>query len=99
MNITKMKKENTLFLVLEGRLDTTTAPQFQEVFIPEIDQEKYICLDCRDLVYVSSAGLRIILLGEKIAQEKSCEITLTNVSEEILEVLEMTGFSEILRVE
>jgi anti-anti-sigma factor len=99
MTITKTKDGDTLVLALEGRLDTTTAPQLQEALIPEFDQEKKIRLDFKELAYVSSAGLRVLLMGEKTAQGKGGVMTLVNVSSEILEVFEMTGFSDVLHVE
>ena len=98
MTIRKTRDGDTLLLALEGRLDTTTAPQLQEALIPEFDQVKNICLDFEELIYVSSAGLRVILMGEKTAQKKGAEMTLINVSEEILEIFEMTGFSDILHI-
>jgi len=99
MTISKTKDGDTLVLALEGRLDTTTAPQLQEALIPEFDQEKNIRLDFKNLAYVSSAGLRILLLGEKTAKGKGGKMSLVNVSAEILEIFEMTGFSDVLCVE
>jgi len=99
MNIIKTKDGDTLILALEGRLDTTTAPQLQEALIPEFEQEKNIRLDFQNLVYVSSAGLRILLLGEKTAKGKGGKMSLVNVSAEILEIFEMTGFSDVLSLE
>ena len=99
MNIIKTKDGDTLILALEGRLDTTTAPQLQEALIPEFEQEKNIRLDFRNLAYVSSAGLRILLLGEKTAKGKGGKMSLVNVSAEILEIFEMTGFSDVLSLE
>jgi len=99
MTISKTKDGDTLILALEGRLDTTTAPQLQDALIPEFDAEKNIRLDFKNLAYVSSAGLRILLLGEKTAKGKGGKMTLVNVSAEILEIFEMTGFSDVLSVE
>lgn len=99
MNITKTQNgENTTF-TLSGRLDTTTAPQLQEVLVPEFDTVKSITLDFAELAYVSSAGLRVLLMGEKTAKAKLGRQTLVNVSDEIMEVFEMTGFSDVLHIE
>lgn len=99
MNIAKTTKDDTTTLALSGRLDTTTAPQLQETLIPEFDSSKNVVLDFAELVYVSSAGLRVLLMGEKTAKAKGGRFTLIHVSSEIMEVFEMTGFSGILHVE
>ncbi|MDR0761400.1 MAG: STAS domain-containing protein [Treponema sp.] len=99
MTISKNKAGEKVVLSLEGRLDTTTAPQLQEQLIPEFDTAKYIQVDFKNLSYVSSAGLRVLLMGEKTAQAKGGKMTLVNVSAEIQEIFEMTGFSDVLTLE
>jgi anti-anti-sigma factor len=99
MIITKNQDGEKLVIALEGRLDTTTAPELQEQLIPEFDTVKHIQLDFKQLVYVSSAGLRVLLLGEKTAKAKTGRMSLVNVSPEIQEIFEMTGFSEVLAIE
>lgn len=98
MNINKIHENGKLTLALEGRLDTTTAPQLQEVLIPSFDEAKEINLDFLKLDYVSSAGLRVLLMGQKTAKAKGGSMTLTNVGAEIMEVFEMTGFADMLTV-
>jgi anti-anti-sigma factor len=98
MTISKSKDNDTLVISLDGRLDTTTAPQLQAELIPEFDNAKEILLDFASVAYVSSAGLRVLLMGEKTAKAKSASMKLSNVSEEIMEVFEMTGFSGILNI-
>lgn len=98
MNITKTQSGDKTILTLSGRLDTTTAPQLQEILIPEFSASKQVELDFAELAYVSSAGLRVLLMGEKTAKAKDGSMTLTHVSPEIMEVFEMTGFSGILKV-
>lgn len=99
MIINKDQAGEKLTLSLDGRLDTTTAPQLQEQLIPEFDKVKYIQLDFARLTYVSSAGLRVLLIGEKTAKAKDGKMILVNVSADIKEIFEMTGFSEILTIE
>ncbi|MDR0708734.1 MAG: STAS domain-containing protein [Spirochaetaceae bacterium] len=99
MTITKNQIGEKLVISLEGRLDTTTAPELQEQLIPEFDKAKHIQLDFKQIVYVSSAGLRILLLGEKTAKAKGGTMSLVNVSPEIQEIFVMTGFSDILTIE
>jgi len=98
MNINRTNTEEKTIIDLEGRLDTTTAPQLQSALIPEFDTSKEIELNFCDLAYVSSAGLRVLLMGEKTARAKGAKLVITNVSAEIMEVFEMTGFSEILTI-
>ncbi|MCL2086193.1 MAG: STAS domain-containing protein [Oscillospiraceae bacterium] len=98
MTISKIHSENKTIMALSGRLDTTTAPQLQEVLIPEFSKSKHIELDFSELSYVSSAGLRVLLMGEKAAKSSSGKLTLSNVSQEIKEVFDMTGFSDMLTV-
>jgi anti-anti-sigma factor len=99
MTITKDRSSDKLVMLLEGRLDTTTAPELQTELIPEFDTANHIQLDFKDLVYVSSAGLRVLLMGEKTAKAKGGKMVLVNVSEEVMEVFEMTGLSEVLTIE
>jgi anti-anti-sigma factor len=99
MNINRISTGEKTNFTLEGRLDTTTAPQLQSTLIPEFDSIKEIELDFCDLAYVSSAGLRVLLMSEKTAKAKGARFAIKNVSEEIMEVFEMTGFLEILTIE
>ena len=98
MEITKTENNSSIVMNLSGRLDTTTAPQLQDLLIPALDEATEIVLDFADLAYVSSAGLRVLLMGQKTAKEKNASMTICNVSEEIAEVFDMTGFSDILTI-
>ena len=98
MNIEKTLKDGKLILAVDGRLDVITAPQFQETLIPAFDEAKEIVLDLAKLDYVSSAGLRVLLMGQKTATAKDASMTVVNVSEEIMEVLDMTGFTDMLTI-
>lgn len=98
MTITKMQDNGKTTLAVEGRLDTTTAPQLQEAIELAFDEQKDVELDFSLLIYVSSAGLRVLLIGMKTAKAKNAKFTLTGVSTEIMEVLEMTGFTDMLTI-
>ena len=98
MTINKTQNGDKITLTLSGRLDTITASSLQEALIPEFDTAKHIELDFQELAYVSSAGLRVLLMGEKTAKAKGAKQTLVNVSAEIMEVFDMTGFTEILHI-
>ena len=99
MNISKATENGMTVLNLSGRLDTTTAPDFQETLLAEIKTGSNIMLDFAGLAYVSSAGLRSLLTGQKAVAAGGQTMTLRHVSEEIMEVFDMTGFSDILTIE
>jgi len=98
MDISKTKTGDKITIFLSGRLDTATAPQLQNVLTPVFDETDVITLDFTDIVYISSAGLRVLLLGQKTAKAKSAVMTLCGVSEGVMEVLDMTGFSDMLTI-
>ena len=99
MNISKSTENGQIVLKLNGRLDTTTAPDFQDTLLSEIKSGKNIMLDFSELAYVSSAGLRSLLTGQKAGVAGNQTMTLRHVSDEIMEVFDMTGFSDILTIE
>lgn len=97
MNITKTAEGKTLNLALEGRLDTTTAPELEGEISSSIEGVEALTLDFEKLEYISSAGLRVLLSTQKI-MNKQGEMVIENVCEDIMEVFEITGFSEILTI-
>lgn len=97
MKIEKKLNGNTLVFALDGRLDTTTAPELENE-IGDLDGVEELIFDMEKLEYISSAGLRVILKAQKIMNEKG-SMKLKNVGESIMEVFEITGFSDILTIE
>ena len=97
LNINKNLNGETLTVNLEGRLDTTTAPQLEESLKESMSGLKELILDFSNLEYISSAGLRVLLGAQKI-MTKQGRMTVTHVSEPIMEIFEVTGFSEILTI-
>ncbi len=85
-------------LRLEGRLDTTSAPSAQEAFLKVAGEYRELTLNFAQLQYISSAGLRAILMLQKQVNRTGSTLTLTNVSPSVMEVLEMTGFSSMLNI-
>jgi anti-sigma B factor antagonist len=83
---------------LAGRLDTTTAPALDKTINEDVADAKDLVLDLRELEYISSAGLRVLLSAQKRMQ-KIGSMKVINVCEAIMEVFEMTGFSDILTIE
>ncbi|MBR2700017.1 MAG: STAS domain-containing protein [Clostridia bacterium] len=98
MKIDKKLEGSTLTLALEGRLDTTTAPELEQVIKAELDEADALVLDFGKLDYISSAGLRVLLSAHK-AMSKKGGMKMTHVNEMVMEVFEVTGFSDILTVE
>ncbi len=95
MNITKTKEDAALTVALEGRLDTSTAPMLESLVNGELDGVTSLCFDLAALEYISSAGLRVLLSAQKI-MNKQGKMTVKNANEAILEIFEITGFSDIL---
>lgn len=99
MNINKTLDGTTLRLALEGRLDTTTAPQLEAEFKQSVtDAITLLELDFAKLEYLSSAGLRLILAAQK-TMNKQGKMVIRHVNETIMEVFEVTGFIDILTIE
>ena len=82
---------------LVGRLDTTTAPALDKTINDDIGDTKSLVIDLKNLEYISSAGLRVLLSAQKKMQ-KGGSMKVTNVCEEVMEVFEMTGFADILTI-
>ena len=98
MNIQKTVSGTTLTVALEGRLDTTTAPKLEEKLRGSVDGVSRLVFDLAKLEYISSAGLRVLLAMQKLMNQQG-EMVLQNVNEAVMEVFEVTGFSDILRIE
>ena len=98
MNIEKTKENENITFQLDGRLDIITAAKLQDIIIPAIDEAKSIVLDFKQLSYISSAGLRVLLSAQKAANAKNVSISVCNVSNEIMKILEMTGFTGFLTI-
>ena len=98
MTIEIKKNEKEVIIEIAGRLDTTTAPALDKTINEDIKDVVNIVLDLKGLEYISSAGLRVLLSAQKKMQ-KIGSMKLKNVCEDVMEVFEMTGFSDILTIE
>ena len=98
MKINKNMNGTTLELSLEGRLDTTTAPELEQVLKQELDNAQALTMDFAALDYISSAGLRVLLSAHKTMSKKG-GMKVTNANEMVLEVFDVTGFADILTIE
>ena len=98
MEIRKEMNGTTLTVALEGRLDTVTAPDLEAVLKEELDKAEALVFDFSKLEYISSAGLRVLLSAHKAMSSKG-GMKVTHVNEIVQEVLDVTGFSDILTIE
>lgn len=98
MTITKTQNGSELTVVVEGRLDTMTAPELEKELNEVIEGVTALSFDLEKLDYVSSAGLRVLLSAQK-KMNKQGEMKLVHVNETIMEIFEVTGFSDILTIE
>src|SRR5262245_38126842 len=96
MNITEDKRGDVLLLGIEGRLDASTANKLEEKLLASIDAgERRLALDCSQLDYISSAGLRVLRLAVKRVNRSNGKIVLYALKDQIKEVFDIAGFSPL----
>ena len=98
LNIEKNVENEQAVFALEGRLDTVTAPELEASLKESLDGVTELTLDMEKLEYISSAGLRVLLSAQKIMNRQG-GMKLLHVQETIMEIFEVTGFSDILTIE
>ena len=98
MQITHEKNGGELKIAVSGRLDTQTAPELEKTLEDHLPGSTSVIFDLAGMTYTSSAGLRIFLKARKAVQRRE-DIRLIHVCEDIAEILEMTGFTELMTVE
>lgn len=98
MNIELNKQNDLLTVTLKGRLDTNTSPALEDI-ITNLDNDiKDLVINIKDLEYISSAGLRVLLAAQK-KMNKIGSMKVINVCDSIMEIFEITGFIDILVIE
>ncbi len=98
MTINKTRNNSELTLAVEGRLETTTAPELEAVVKNELEGVTSLVLDFSKLAYISSAGLRVLLTAQKIMNRQG-SMKVTGANDIVAEIFEVTGFSDILTIE
>ncbi len=98
MNTTKSFENGILTVLIDGKLDTNTTPQVQSEIESDVESADSLIIDMKDLKYISSAGLRLLLSLHKKMMAKG-GMTIKNVNDTNMEILEFTGFSDILNIE
>ena len=98
MTITKHQNGTNLEIALEGRLDTTTAPELEAELNQSMPGAESLTLDFAKLEYISSAGMRVLLSAHKVMAQKG-GMKVIHANEIVMEVFEVTGFADILTIE
>ena len=98
MTIDKKKEGNRLVLAVSGRLDTMTAPELESVIKDNMDGVEELILDFKELEYISSAGLRVVLGARKAMGDKG-SFAVRNLCSDVREIFDITGFSDIITIE
>lgn len=99
MNIIKEYNEKELTVKVESRVDTVTAPDFENEINDEIGKFDSLIIDFSDLEYISSAGLRVLISTQKKLKSENIPMTIKNVNDTINEIFRMSGFDKILTIE
>lgn len=99
MQVTEKKGENSLILEVSGQVDTVTAPELQTSILTAFQKTANVYLDLSDVAYMSSAGLRALLIGQKTAASKGGKLIIKGVQDPVMQVFNMSGFSKVLTIE
>lgn len=98
MKINKTTENDRLTVSISGRIDTNTSPELEQELKNSFDGCNELVLDFKDVEYISSAGLRVLLMSNKTMMPRG-GMKLKNIAPDIMEILEMTGFSDIFDIE
>ncbi len=96
--ITKTSADGKVIINIEGRVDTNNAAELQSVILSAFQESKTVEIEMAKLSYVSSAGLRSFLIGQKTASSKAGSMTLLNVNSVVMSILKTVGFDSILTI-
>lgn len=99
MTISETRKEGVIQLDIDGRVDTNTSPQLQRSILQAFQKASTVILNLEKVEYVSSAGLRALLIGQKTANSKGGAMKLVHVCDAVMKVFQMTGFASMLTIE
>lgn len=96
MRISETRNDGIIQLDIDGRVETTTAPLLQQAILNGFQKGNNIILNFSNVSYISSAGLRALLIGQKTANSKKGSMKLINVRPAVMGILEQTGFAKLL---
>ena len=98
MILTIFKEDDVSHFSIEGRLDSFTSTKLQEKLLHAMTEANTIRLDFQNVEYITSAGLRVLLLGEKTARSQGKSICMINVPDKVMNIFKMTGFADMLNI-
>ena len=98
LKVEKKLEDDKLYVAVEGRLDTITSPDLEKEINEAIEGVKELTIDFEKVEYISSSGLRVLLAEQKV-MNKQGSMKLINVNDTIMEIFEVTGFTDILTIE
>lgn len=99
MNIEKKYNEKELTIEVADRIDTVTAPDFENEIADEMGNFDSLIIDFSNLEYISSAGLRVLISTQKKLNSENIPMVIKNVNDTINEIFRMSGFNKILKIE
>jgi anti-sigma B factor antagonist len=99
MTVEEVRVENNIQLNVSGKVDAMSATEFQNAVLKAFQKGSNVIINFHDTTYVSSAGLRALLIGQKTAQSKGGKFMIVNANEGIIDVLRVTGLEKVLRVQ
>lgn len=99
MVISQTVQNQTVILQPKGRVDTSTSPDLQKAVLGAFQSSKHVVIDFEQVPYISSAGLRVLLIGQKTAASKGGEFRLTHVPPAIMTIFDTVGFSAVLTID
>ncbi len=98
MNITENREGDCITLIVEGNIDTNTAPRLQATLLQAFQKISKVTVDLSKCPYMSSAGLRALLIAQKTAMSKGGKLSISNVTESVMSVFKMTKFDTVLNI-
>ena len=99
MKITETRTDDKIQLSIDGRIDTNTAPQLQQAVLSAFQKGKHLILDFSTVAYISSAGLRALLIGQKTATSKGGTMKVLHPNADVVDIFKTTGFAKFLKIE
>ena len=99
MTITKTLDGTALTVAVDGRLDTLSSPQLEQSLSKSLDGVTELIFDLKKLVYISSAGLRVLLGAQKIMDDQKGTLTVKNAGPRIMEIFDVTGFLDMMNIQ
>lgn len=99
MTINKNETDDLITVSLVGRLDKISSPELDAFMKKEVEKKKNIVFDLKELTYISSAGLRVLLAAEKAAKENEKITTIINVNSDVMDIFNVTGFTYMLDIQ